>query len=92
MSISQPIFTHKNISKALWDNDIHTLQDERKIVVVLHIYGVLAISLLFCVHQDTELEYLEMEIGVSQSIFTQKIPQDIRYQDIHPLQHGIFLE
>ena len=26
MSISQTIFTHKNISKALWDNNIHNLQ------------------------------------------------------------------
>ena len=25
MSISQPIFAHKKIPKALWDNDIHTL-------------------------------------------------------------------
>ena len=30
MSMYQPISTHKNISKALWDNYIHTIQDERK--------------------------------------------------------------
>ena len=30
MSISQPIFTHNNISKAIWDNDIHTIQYRRK--------------------------------------------------------------
>ena len=30
MSISEPIFTHKKISKALWDNSIHTILDGRK--------------------------------------------------------------
>ena len=29
MSTSQLIFTHNNIPKALWDNDIHTLQNGR---------------------------------------------------------------
>ena len=37
-----------------------------KIVVVLHIYGDRVISLLFCNHQDTGLEWQEIEIGVSQ--------------------------
>ena len=32
MSISKPIYTHKNITKALLDNHIHTLQDRRKIL------------------------------------------------------------
>ena len=32
MSISQPIFTHKNISKAIWDNAINTVQDGRKML------------------------------------------------------------
>ena len=57
MSISQPIFTNTNISKALWDNDINTVQDGRKnVVIVFNIYGALAISLLFCDYQDTESE------------------------------------
>ena len=56
MSIYQAIFNHKNISKALWDNYIHTLQYRRKTVVVLHIYGTLFIFLLFFYHQDTESE------------------------------------
>ena len=30
MSTSQLIFTHKNISKALWDNNMHTLKNGRK--------------------------------------------------------------
>ena len=30
MRIYQLILTHKNTSKALWDNDIHTLQNGRK--------------------------------------------------------------
>ena len=32
MTISQLIFTHKNISKAIWENDIPTLQIGRKIL------------------------------------------------------------
>ena len=27
MSIYQPVFNHKNISKVIWDNYIHILQD-----------------------------------------------------------------
>ena len=43
------------------------------IVVILYIYGARSIFLIFFVHEDTELEYQLMEIGVSQSIVTQKI-------------------
>ena len=32
ISVSGPIFTHKNLPKALWDNDIHTAIYERKIL------------------------------------------------------------
>ena len=31
MSISKLIFTHKNIPKDLWNNDIHTLEMGEKI-------------------------------------------------------------
>ena len=41
-------------------------------MVILYIYGARAIFLIFFVHKDTELEYQVMEIGVSQSIVTQK--------------------
>ena len=54
MSTYKPIFTHKIISKALWDNDIHTIQNEKKIVVILHIYVTRAIYLLFYDDQDIE--------------------------------------
>ena len=36
---------------------------EKNIVVVIRIYGSLAIYLLFCDYQDTELEPREMNIG-----------------------------
>ena len=32
MSISQPIFTNKNISKDIWDEDTNNLQDRRKML------------------------------------------------------------
>ena len=54
MRISKIILTHKNISKALWDNDIHTIQNEKKIVVILHIYVTRATYLLFYDDQDIE--------------------------------------
>ena len=56
ISISQPIFTHKKVSKYLWDKDIHTLQDGRKILVVINIYESRGIFLLFCDNQDTKSE------------------------------------
>ena len=53
ISISQLIFTHKNIPKNIWDNNIHTLQNGRNIVITLHIYGDISIFLLFNDDQDT---------------------------------------
>ena len=32
MSIHKSIFTHKKIPKDIWDNDIHSLQDRRRIL------------------------------------------------------------
>ena len=32
IGVARPIFTQENISKDLWDNDIHTLQDGREIL------------------------------------------------------------
>ena len=45
---------------------------EGNIVVILHIYGALAMFLLFYDHQETESESREMEIGVAGPIFTHK--------------------
>ena len=42
------------------------------IVVILHIYGTIAIFLLFCDHQDTESESCEIYISIYQSISTHK--------------------
>ena len=39
-------------------------------MVVLHIYGDRAIFLLFYYHQDTESESCEIEMSISQPIFT----------------------
>ena len=45
--------------------------------------------ILFCVHQDTESESPEMDIGVSGPILTQKeTPKALRDKDIHTLQDG----
>ena len=39
---------------------------------ILHIYGTIAIYLLFCDHQDTKSESLEIENGIAGPIFTYK--------------------
>ena len=58
-------------------------------VVILHIYGARANFLLFCYHQDTKYEYSEIEMKISQPIFTNKnITKAIWYNDIHTLQNG----
>ena len=59
----------------------------KNIVVILPIYGALAISLLFCDHQDTEYESQDMENGVAGPILTQKKPPNPLWDnDIHTLQ------
>ena len=47
------------------------------ILVFLHIFGTVAISLLLCDHQDTESESWGIEMSISQLIFTQKISHPI---------------
>ena len=44
---------------------------EKNIVVVICIYGARAIFLLLFDHQDTESEYSEIEMNISELIFTQ---------------------
>ena len=56
---------------------------------IIHMYAARFISLLFCDHQDTESESCEIEMGISQPIFThKKISKDIWYNDMHTLQYG----
>ena len=56
IGIAGPTSTHKNISKYLYDNDIHTLQYGRIIFWQFSSYGAGNVFLLLCVHQDTESE------------------------------------
>ena len=58
---------------------------EKNIVVVLHIYGTLAIFLLFCDHQDTEYESREMKNGVSGPKLSRKKYQNLYGTTIHIL-------
>ena len=45
---------------------------KKNIVVILHIYGAIAIFILFCDRQDTESESCEIEMSISQPMFTYK--------------------
>ena len=38
IGLVEPIFTHKSISMDLWDKDIHTTRDGRKILWQLFIF------------------------------------------------------
>ena len=49
----------------------------KSIVVVLYIYGALAMFLNFFNNQETESEWREMEIGVAQPISTKEKNQSI---------------
>ena len=57
MSISQLLFTHKNIPKgSMGQLYPHSTKWEKYIVVILHIYGAKAILILFYDDQYTESE------------------------------------
>ena len=59
------------------------------IVGILHIYGDRSIFLLFCYHQDTKSESYEIEMSISQPIFTNKnISKALWGNDIHTIQYG----
>ena len=45
------------------------------IVIIILIYVALAMFLLFCDHQNTESESIDIEIGVATPIFTHKVYQ-----------------
>ena len=71
MRIYQPIFTRKNISKALREEYIHTLQDGRKILWWFFLFVEIEPFSTFCDHQEIEYESREIEIGVAGPILTQ---------------------
>ena len=62
--IAGPILTQKkDIKGSMGKKYPYSTRWVKTIVGILHIYGALAILLLFCNHQDTEFESQEMEIG-----------------------------
>ena len=72
--VAGPIITLTNISNFIWDYNIHTKKMGGKYCGNFHIYGTIAIFLLFCDYQDTGYVSQETEIGVSAPIFIKKIP------------------
>ena len=48
---------------------LYSTKRELKNVIIIHIYGAIFISLLFCDNQDIEYESQEIYISVSQAIF-----------------------
>ena len=57
-------------------------------MLIHHIYGGLAIFLIFCDHQDTASESQEMEICVGGPLLTQKISKALWYNNIHIPKYG----
>ena len=60
IDVPRPIFTHNNIKISNGQWYPYSIIWEQNIVVIIHIYGARAISLLFCDHQDTEYESCEI--------------------------------
>ena len=60
----------------------------KTIVAILHIYGARDVLLLFCDHQDTESELLEVEIGAAEIIYNRKISKALWDNYIHTMQYG----
>ena len=60
------------------------------VLVMLHIYGAIAIFIIFYYHQDTESESQEMEIGIAVPIITQNIyiSKYLWEKNIHTLKYG----
>ena len=73
IGVSGPIFTHKSIECSMGYRYPYFKRWEKNVAAILHIYGYIAIFLLFRDFQDTESESCEIEIGISQPIFTNKI-------------------
>ena len=48
------MFTHKNIKVSLVQQYPYPTRWDKNIVVNIHIYGAIAIFLLFCDHRDSE--------------------------------------
>ena len=58
-------------------------------MLILHIYGARATSILFFGQQDTESDYQEMDISLAWSIVNQKNSNfSVCEQDIHTILQG----
>ena len=89
IGIAGPIFTSKNIKCLMGQQYPYPTKWEKNIVVIIHIYGAIAIFLLFCVHKDTGSESCEIEISVTGPIFAQKkIVKALWDSDIYTLKMG----
>ena len=58
-------------------------------MAIIHIYVARTIYLLFCDNQDTESESLEINIGVSEQLLTQKKWWSLWENDIYTTQDVI---
>ena len=90
MSISQPIFDHKN--QRLQETMIYILYKMGgNIVLIIRIYGDRSIFLLFST-KTLSWSNKKFKCVYLNQYSPRKIPQDLQDQDINPLQDGIFLE
>ena len=89
MSIYQLIFTHKNISKANWYNDIHTLQNVRKILWQFFIIMELELYLYYFMMTKTPyLPSVKTNEHISTNIHPLKYIKVSMGNGIHTLQNG----
>ena len=85
-SISQPIFTHKKISKYLLDNYIHTIQYGRIILWKLFIFMELEpFSYYFVITKTLSWSNEKRKLVYLNKCLPIKTPQVLRDEDIHTL-------
>ena len=67
---------------------VYSIKGVKNIEVIIHIYGALAILILFWDHQDTESESWDIKIGVAGTLLTQKKTSKALWDNnIHTLQY-----
>ena len=76
IGVAGPIFTQKNIGGFMGQRYPYPTRWEKIILVIIHIYGALAIFILLYDNKDNESESGYLEIGVSVPISTHKNTKD----------------
>ena len=73
MGVAGPILTQKIFKGSMIKWYPYSTRWEQNTVAIIHIYEARAIFLLICDNQDTEYETCEIEMSITEPIFTKEI-------------------